>query len=741
MVTRYVLRLCVFGLLLAAGFVTLLWRLWVVQIEDHKRYLAQVPQAATVVQRVPGLRGEIKDRNGIPLATNRMSLEIELDLREINRLYKSRHKEVPKNLYVVTDKFGTPREQEEDDIFRMYAEEVAPQLDRLDLLIDINSDEMRRHYRTNRGVIPYTYRKEVSFDQIALVAEQSRFLDGVTVSKRPLRHYPFGAMLAHTLGYVKLTGDLYIPPEDTGKFDFYEGDDEGIAGVEKTMDALLRGRAGQRVYPKDEHGKIVYEELTDLRIEPIKGHDVILTIDARIQFIAEMALRDAGVGRGAAVVMDPGSGELLAMVSVPGFDPNRFIPEIDADAWKAYEEDETGAMLNRVISAYPPGSTFKIPVALAGCVAGVSARPFPCNGGMQFGDHFAKCWCLSKGFTHPTMGLSDGIMHSCNGFFYRYGIATGIKTIDAVCHWFGLGETTGVDLPAEDPGLIPHPRLLTSGATWTESETAYTSIGQGQVLASPLQMCNVAATVANGGTAYRPKLVHRTHDNAEDMDTAFPDRPRTTLTEKGAKPSSIELVREGMWKVVNGPKGTARGARSKGYETAAKTGTAQAWRKSLDDNKTWFIAFAPYDHPKFAVCVFVENGTSGGGTSAPIAVRILKQAMAVDSGTYSPPLRPLAEAKGHFDNLDKVVYADDPVDEALAQAGQDDDAVTESPPPRETMRRKKPDVAKPKLKSRANPEGSNVSRRARPPRPQAGSAEPVKRPPLLRRLFNRGTDP
>ena len=149
-------------------------------------------------------------------------------------------------------------------------------------------------------------------------------------------------MLCHTLGYVDAGMIWKSPPEDARDVDFYEGDDKGVEGVEKTMDALLRGRAGQRVYPKDEHGKIVYEELTDLRIDPIKGHDVFLAIDVRLQFIAEMALREAGVGRGAAVVMDPNSGEVLAMVSVPSFDPNRFIPEIDADEWKAYEDDETG---------------------------------------------------------------------------------------------------------------------------------------------------------------------------------------------------------------------------------------------------------------------------------------------------------------------------------------------------------------------------------------------------------------
>jgi penicillin-binding protein 2 len=223
MVIRSVLRLYLFGLILAAGFAMLLWRLWVVQIEEHKKYLAQVPQAALTVQRTAGIRGEIKDRKGVPLATNEVSYEIKLDLREIERLYKERHKEVPKHPYWVTDKFGTRRQREESDIFAMYEAEVAPRLEQLNLRVDIVPEEMRLHYRVNRGVVPYTYRKEVGFDDIALVAEQSQYLEGVTISKRTLRRYPYGALLGHVLGYVKQRGELYIPPEDSGRYDFYEG--------------------------------------------------------------------------------------------------------------------------------------------------------------------------------------------------------------------------------------------------------------------------------------------------------------------------------------------------------------------------------------------------------------------------------------------------------------------------------------------------------------------------------------
>jgi penicillin-binding protein 2 len=741
MVTRYVIRLYLFGLILAAGFAVLLWRLWVVQIEDHKKYLAQLPQAALVFHRTAGIRGEIKDRNGKALATNKVSYEIKLDLREIERDYRYHHKEVPRHHYPFKDNFGTRRQREEADIFAMYEAEVAPRLKQLNLFAELDPEEMRLHYRTNRGVIPFTYRKQVGFEEIALVAEQSQFLTGVTISKRTLRHYPYGAMLGHVLGYVKQVGELDIPEEDAGKYDFYEGDDKGIAGIEKRMDDKLRARAGQRVFPKDEHGKIVHNELMDRRVEPIKGDDVFLTIDVEVQAIAEMALREAGVGRGAAVVMDPRSGDVLALVSVPSYDPNKFIPEIELNDWKAYEDDKSLPLVNRALSAYAPGSVYKVPIALAGCARGQSKRILMCGGGMLFGGHFSKCTG-----SHGNLGLSDALMRSCNGYFYRYGIATKIEGIDRIQEWFSLGEPTGIELPREDAGVLPGPDRVGGGEMWSEAQTAFTAIGQGQVLTTPLQMCAVAATVANGGMSYRPRLIHSIYDQAEKVSTAEKPKLKVDLVaSKAISGNDFELVRKGLWKVVNGEGGTARGIRSKDYEIAGKTGTAQAWldgKSHKDDKnkdyKTWFIAFAPYEAPRYAVCVFVENGTSGGGTSAPIAARILKQAMARDKGTYAPPLQALAEAKGHFDRLERTVYADDPVDAAIlaAAAATAEDPVVEAEPPATTRRpsaarRRKPQTEdRPKIKTRS----SAGARSDRSPRPASAPA-PAPAPRTLMDKF------
>ena len=752
MTNRYVFRLYIFALVLLGGFSALVWRLWAVQIEGFKKYSSQLPTVATQTQRLRGIRGEIKDRNGVPLAINRMSYEIKLDLKEIERLYKARHTEVPVHRYRNPDKFGTIREQEEPDIVRMFEEDVKPQLEKLNLSVadsDFEPDLMRKLYRSYKGIIPYTYREQIPFDDLAIAAEQSRFLEGVTISRRPLRKYPFGSMMCHILGYVKQPGPLEVPLSDAGKYSFYEPDDFGIEGIEKTMDNVLKGRAGRRVFPRDEHGKIVPQELMDRHVDPVKGSDIHLTIDIRIQAIAEQALRDAKIGRGAAVVIDPNNGDVLAMVSVPNFDPNKFIPSIDPDDWEVYIKDETNPLTNRALLGYPPGSTFKIPVAMAGCVAGISGRYYTCNGVYTVGNRGFKCWAADKGFSHGSLGLADGIMHSCNCFFYQYGISTGIENIDKVCHWFGLGEMTGIDIPHETPGVVPNPKMLSlaTGERWRDSDTANTSIGQGQVLATPLQMCNVAATVANFGVCYKPRLILKVHDNGENMDVSFPEHARVDLQKMGVKKQSVELVRKGMWKVVNGEKGTAKKAQVVGKDlVAGKTGTAQAWRIDetdgrVGDNKTWFMCFAPYEAPKFAVCVFVEHGYSGGGTSAPIAARILKQAMAVAEGKYHPPVQTLAEARGHFNEMREVAYADDPVDAAIAAANAEDEAVTEAEPTTPSPRSaKKQEIARPTIKKRRSSSGHAHGESVRSLETPASEPSSQPKKGLLDWLFKKRAD-
>ena len=255
--------------------------------------------------------------------------------------------------------------------------------------------------------MPFSYIKDIDFPTMAKFSEHDVGLPGVDIAIKPVRSYVYGALAAHLLGYVGAPDD--INRDEAKKFTFYQGDVEGKSNVEKTMDDYLRGKPGVRYLRRNAKGTIDGV----LREEPSKqGANVYLTIDARIQAITEEAMR--AVSRAAAVVVDPNNGNVLAMVSVPSFDPNTFIPSIKAKDWQALRKDEANPMVNRAISAFPPGSTFKIVTALAGLRKKLATTRFNCSGGVSYGDHYFKCWIAEKGGAHGTLGLADAIKVSCD---------------------------------------------------------------------------------------------------------------------------------------------------------------------------------------------------------------------------------------------------------------------------------------------------------------------------------------
>jgi penicillin-binding protein 2 len=457
-----------------------------------------------------------------------------------------------------------------------------------------------------------------------------------------------------------------VPAERKQGFNYYVGDDYGVMGIEKTMDHYLQGKPGKLILERDEKNKFVGEVS---RTDPEPGSDVYLTIDARIQMVVEQSLRK--VGRGAAVVIDPRNGDVLAIASVPSFNPNVFIPEVRIDDWKRYTEDPTSPMFSRAINPYSPGSTGKIPVALAGCLSGACDRNFSCGGGAQYGNKFMKCW--SSG--HGTLDLSSAIKVSCNGFFYRYANHTGIRNIQTMTNLLGLGRTTGIEITGENPGNIPNPEWLRmQGLLWSDAFTALVSIGQGATEASPLQMASVTASVASGGKVYQPRLVRKVVD--KDSTMVKDDKPilRHDLTLEGLKPEHIELVKRGMWRVVNEGGGTAGRAKSELTTLSGKTGTAQTANPQQPTN-AWFIAFAPYDVPELAICVFVENGNSGGGAASPIAKNIIDNVMAMQKGAEIE-VTALPEAIGRTDRVMSVAFeGSDVATFAQADAAAEESAV------------------------------------------------------------------
>ncbi|MBU3664687.1 MAG: penicillin-binding protein 2 [Chthoniobacterales bacterium] len=665
-------RIAVIAAVAAACFALLAGKLWYVQVARGAEYTARIRSNSQVSVRLPAVRGEILDRAGVPLAQNRASNAIEFYLPDMVREYRTRFGDVPKHTYQTTVA-GMMTEKSEPDIVKIVNDTVMPRLAELGLARDYNANALRMHFRNNTEV-PYTYMEDLDFDTMAKFAENDVDLPGVNVTVRPVRRYVYGALGSHFLGYVGAPNE--IDKEEAANFNFYQPDTEGKAQLELVLDSDLRGTAGSRVLQRNAKGVIEGEIANE---PPVQGNAVQLTIDARIQYITEKALR--AVGRAAAVVVDPNNGDILAMASVPSFDPNAFIPAISAPEWNELTNDPTDPLMNRATSAYAPGSTFKIPTALAGLRAGVGERRFNCSGGVQFGDKLMKCWIADKNGAHGTLGLEPAIQFSCNAFFYQYGNAAGIDQIDAVGSMLGLGQKSGLPLSGESAGILPGPEWLQANyprERWSRGQTANVSIGQGFVLATPLQMAMIAAAVANGGTSYYPRLVDKIVAPDGTVIRQEPVKVRANLAENGIDAEHIEIVRRGMWDVVNRGGGTAPAARIKNYEVAGKTGTAQFWRGRVKDNHTWFICFAPYDKPRYAVAVIVQGAQSGGGVAAPIASKILADIFKMEEGE-SLEVAALEPAKGSFQFVSGVDFGR-AIPAALAAAPPEDMTASEGAP-------------------------------------------------------------
>ncbi len=651
------------GVAMLCAFGALVGRLWYEQVLNVNQWTKKIAGKSEVTVRIPAERGEIRDRNGITLVTNRASYEVEFYLPDMVRGYRRDYGSVPQHPYDQIIK-GMRKKLKEADVVRIVNETVIPKLDELDLAQDYNSELLQKHYR-NDTLVPFTYHQELDYKTIAKYSEHDLGLPGVEIAVKPVREYVYGALAAHLLGYVGAPQDVNVLP-DISKYTYYQPDVDGKSQVEASMDKYLRGTPGTRILRKSVKGVIEGE---DRMIPPEPGNNVLLTLDARVQMIVEQALRHPSLGRAAAVVIDPNNGDILGMGSVPSFDPNVFIPSISGDAWKNLNDDEAVPLVSRAVSGFPPGSTFKIITALAGLTKGLGGNYYNCPGGITYGDHYFKCWIAEKRGSHGTLGMMDALKVSCDCFFYQYGNDAKIESMDHIGKILGIGEHYELGLADEKDGTMPGPewmRMKYPQLKWTTAHTANVTIGQGYVLASPLQMAMAYAAVANGGIAYEPRLV-RTVLNADGTPTrvdaegnithdpqgtvAVPDEPkiRGDLRKELTK-AQIDLVRQGLWKVVNekgGPGGSGTGgkARLANVVVAGKTGTAQATDRGKKEHIAWFCCFAPYDKPRYAICTMVENGEHGGSVAGPIAARILEQCLAMDQGTYKPELAFLTPAR------------------------------------------------------------------------------------------------
>jgi penicillin-binding protein 2 len=687
-------------------------RLWWVQVRLYAHYKGKIQGSSEVSVRIPSVRGEIHDRNGVVLVTNRQSYEVDFYLPELVSGYRKQYGAPPMLDYLGKGADGMLRQRKEEDIVQIVDQTIIPRLQLLKVAEPYNSQRLRTHYRNNT-LVPFVYREDLDFSTLSKFAEKDLGLPGVQVNVRPVRKYVYNAMAAQILGYVGAPKDINKLP-DIKDFNFYQPDVQGRTNIEYFLDDELRGKPGRRTLKKDAKNRIEGEKEV---IQPTAGANVFLTIDARIQYIVERTLRS--VGRAACVVVDPNNGQILAMASVPSYDPNKFIPSISARDWAEIKDADADPLTNRAISAFAPGSTYKIAVSLAGLTRGLAKAQFTCTGGVTYGNTYMKCWIADKGGAHGTQTLTEAIKNSCNAYFYQYGNAAGIDAIDRVGTTLGLGQTSGIELSGEDPGLLPSPEWLrvNKNEKWSQGQTANTSIGQGYVLASPLQMAMIAATVANGGTVYRPSLIYKIQE-ADGTVVRRPEKIRGDLRrDNNLSKEDIELVRRGMWRVVNDPGGTGARAKIPGIVVAGKTGTAQFWRDGQKDNHTWFIAFAPYDNPKIALAILVQGAKAGGQVPAPIAAKLIEEILALDKG-YDPGIKPMDPAVGNFKFVETIDFKDNNVPAQMTAS--DEETADDEPAPEETPKKMaKHDGSEPDIRPEAD--DHRVARATPTPQPNKKS--------------------
>lgn len=630
-------RLAVISLVFVAGSLTLLVRLWNVQVSQGKDYTAKLRDQTTVAVRLSPARGGIYDRNGVALAENRASFDIDFYLDELVRNYSREHRgKLPR--VEIQGKSGKVRR--EVDIVKIVSTYLEPVSRSLGFGIAIDEKALRRHYYQN-PTIPFQYRSDIDFNTLAQFSERNLGVPGIQIAVRPVRHYNYGAMAAHILGYV---GE---PDENTAAgIDGTLPELVGKHGLERVYDGQLQGVAGGRILQINYKGYIEKEEAFN---PPVTGKSLCLTIDARIQYIVEQVLRRQG--RAAAVVMDPNSGDILAMASVPSFDPNDFIPRIPLDKWKNLNSDMTAPLLNRALSSYVPGSTFKVVVSLAAFKTGklTPNTQINCPPTITIGNHvFHNDDSVDRG----DIGLHDALRNSVNTFYYQLGIRTGIRSIDDIAATLGLGQESELSLP-EDEGIIPGPdwlKQLHPKERWTDAYTANTSIGQGYVQVNPLQMAVVMSAVANGGTVYYPRLVSGVKDAEGNDVMKVPNRVRGQVD---VPPADMAALHDALLAVVEN--GTATSVQLPFWKVAGKTGTAQAYRRLngavVRDLRTWFYCFAPYEKPRYVVCTMVEGGQWGGSTNGPLVHDILAAIHEMEETGKDPSLTYLTPAVGNFSGV------------------------------------------------------------------------------------------
>ena len=591
-------RLVLVGLVFLVPWVVIVGRLWFLQVEEGPHYQSLAAGNFVRESDITPDRGRIFDAKGRVLAENRPSYDI-----MASPMILFRNKEVP----------------------QLLATKLPIDKDKLERLIAAS--------QTGTGA-EIVVRRDVPRDQVAVVETWKNELPGIYLRISQRRYYPFDSLAAHTIGYVSgISEEEARSWESTG---YTGGDQVGRTGLERWFESILRGAPGLERNVVDVRGveqsaAVANELLGSLRrVEPVPGQELVLTLDADLTQIADDAM--ARTPSGGLVALDPRDGSILALYSKPGFNLNAWSGRLSNEEKRRIDNDPFKPMLNKVTSSYFPGSTYKVVTAMAGLEEGlVNAKTeVDCNGVFHYGNRDFRCW--NRG-GHGEVNLASALAASCDVYFYGLGVELGMDRLARYATEFGFGEMTGVTLPGESAGLVPT-------KAWHETHSAggfqfgfavNTSVGQGDVRTTPLQLALSYAALANGGSLFYPRLVDRIQ--LQDG-TAVYEYPRKARRQLPFKPENIRQVMRGLRAVLDTDEGTAHEYRLSYVDAAGKTGTAQVRALDtarLDGNEAlfadrdhaWFVAVAPVEDPRIVVAVFVEHGGHGASAAAPVAMKVI----------------------------------------------------------------------------------------------------------------------
>jgi penicillin-binding protein 2 len=575
-------------MVMAVAFVVLLARLFFLQVIEGADYLRLSANNCIRLQDIQPLRGLILDRHGREIVDNRPSFDLAVIPSDAGN--------IDQTLQALANVTGFPL---------------------ADLKINYRKNKRGGAYR------PVLLFGDVDRDILAAVMANKFDLPGVEVNLKPRRHYLFDRLAAHLIGYL---GEISKNELACGEFAGYEsGCMVGKCGVEKVYDRYLRGRQGGRQVEVNANGQVM-RVLRTVPAEP--GHNIYLTLDFDLQRGTEALLKDLS---GAAVALDPRTGEVLALASSPVFNQNTFIDGMTAEQWQTLVSDPRKPLVNKAIQAeYPPGSIYKIITAMAGLQERLITpeETIYCPGYYNCVDRLFRCW---KESGHGPIALADALAESCDVYFYQLGQRIGVDRLARYATACGLGRPTGIDLVGEEDGLVPTEKWKISrfGQPWYGGETLSVAIGQGYNLVTPIQMAVLTAAVANGGMVKKPVIIK----NIQTVDGLSVKRGEPVdIGRMPADAETLAIIREGLWKVVNHKSGTAfYRVYSQEIDISGKTGTAQVvsspeekkdQRAGLIDAikpHSWFIAYAPSQNPRIAVAVIVERGGHGSTVAGPIA--------------------------------------------------------------------------------------------------------------------------